>query len=169
MERNIAALVARRQQLESRRTLSERAADGIGGFAGSLFSVYVHAAAFGAWIAINLRLTPFQPFDPSLVMLAMIASVEAIFLSTFVLIMQNRLAALGEKRAELDLQISLLAEHEITRVLQLVSAMAKKMDVPGAENPEFEQLKSDVAPEQVLDRMEALDLQRKPSGPKSGP
>ena len=52
----------------------------------------------------------------------MVASVEAIFLSTFVLITQNRMAAAADKRAELDLQISLLAEHEVTRIVAIVSA-----------------------------------------------
>jgi uncharacterized membrane protein len=77
--------------------------------------ICVHAVIFGGWIVVNLGWTPLPPFDPSFVVLAMVASVEAIFLSTFVLIMQNRLAALADERAELDLQISLLAEHEITR------------------------------------------------------
>ena len=65
--------------------------------------------------------------DPSFVVLAMVASVEAIFLSTFVLISQNRLAAAADKRADLDLQISLLAEHEVTRLVTLVADIANRM------------------------------------------
>jgi uncharacterized membrane protein len=65
----------------------------------------------------NLGLVPGVPaWDSSFVALAMLASVEAIFLSTFVLISQNRMAAAADKRADLDLQISLLAEHEVTRL-----------------------------------------------------
>jgi len=63
----------------------------------------------------------------------MIASVEAIFLSTFILITQNRMAAAADKRAELDLQVSLLAEAEITKLVELVSTIAERMDVPGSE------------------------------------
>jgi uncharacterized membrane protein len=75
--------------------------------------VYLHLAVFGVWILINLGLVPgVGLFDPSFVILAMVAAVEAIFLSTFVLISQNRMAASDAKRAELDLQISLLAEHD---------------------------------------------------------
>ena len=59
----------------------------------------------------------------------MIASVEAIFLSTFVLISQNRMAAAADKRADLDLQISLLAEHEVTKLVTLVSGIADRMGV----------------------------------------
>ena len=72
------------------------------------------------WIFINLGWIPGMPrFDPSFVILAMVASVEAIFLSTFVLISQNRMQFLSEKRAELSLHISLLAEHEVTRSSRL--------------------------------------------------
>jgi uncharacterized membrane protein len=164
VDRNIAALVARRRQYERARTWTERMADAIGGFAGSLASVYVHLAYFGTWVIINLGWTPLKPFDPSFVVLAMVASVEAIFLSTFVLMMQNRLANLAEQRAELDLQISLLSEHEITRLLQIVAAIGEKLSVAVAD-PEFEQLKQDVAPEQVLERMDAAQSEPPPSNP----
>ena len=81
--------------------------------------VYLHIVLFGFWIIVNLSLVPGMPeFDPSLVILAMVASVEAIFLSTFILITQNRMSAAAEKRAELDLQISLLAEHEVRSSLR---------------------------------------------------
>jgi uncharacterized membrane protein len=85
----------------------------------------------------------------------MVASVEAIFLSTFVLITQNRMAAMADKRADLDLQISLLAEHEVTRLITLVTAMAERMGVPAASDPELAELSKDVAPEKVMDKMEA--------------
>lgn len=157
VERNIAALLDRRRRSERSRTREQHVADAIGRFAGSMTSVYVHAVAFGCWIVVNIGLTPLPRFDPSLVILAMVASVEAIFLSTFVLIMQHRLAALSEERAELDLQISLLAEHEITRLLQRVERIADKLAVERPSDPEFEQLKRDVAPEQVLDRLDAFE------------
>ena len=71
--------------------------------------VMIHALLFGAWIVWNLGWIPgLPPFDPTFVVLAMVASVEAIFLSTFVLITQNRMAAMADKRADLDLQVSLL-------------------------------------------------------------
>ena len=82
------------------------------------------------------------------------ASVEAIFLSTFVLITQNRMAALADRRADLDLQVSLLTEHELTRVVTLVTAMAERMGVPESRAPELAELAKDVAPEKVLDRID---------------
>jgi uncharacterized membrane protein len=110
---------------------------------------------FGAWILSNLAVIPGIPqFDPSLVVLAMIASVEAIFLSTFVLISQNRMATLADKRAELDLQISLLAEHEVTKLVAMASAIADRLDVETEVDQELPELKQDVAPEIVLDEIE---------------
>jgi uncharacterized membrane protein len=106
------------------------------------------------WIVANLPAVPWPRFDPSFVKLAMVASVEAIFLSTFVLISQNRLTALSEKRAELDLQVSLLTERRITRLVRLVDAMARKMDLCELCDEEIESLKEDVTPEVVLDRLE---------------
>jgi uncharacterized membrane protein len=94
-------------------------------------------------------------WDESFVVLAMIASVEAIFLSTFVLISQNRMQAAADKRADLDLQISLLAEHEVTKLATLVSAMAERMGIRTEVDEELGEIKQDVAPEAVLDEIEA--------------
>ena len=92
--------------------LQERLAEAITSFAGSMSFVYLHLAIYAAWIVLNLGFIPSVPkFDPSFVILATEASVEAIFLSTFVLISQNRTAAASDKRADLDLHINLLTEH----------------------------------------------------------
>ena len=159
LERNIAALLERRRAEQRQRGLHQRTAAAIARFTGSMTFVYVHLVIFGAWVVINLGWTPLSPFDPSFVVLAMVASVEAIFLSTFVLMSQNRLAAEADRRSDLDLQISLLAEHEITRLVQLVAAIGERIGVPHAGDPELEPLKRDVAPEQVLDRIDAAHRQ----------
>ncbi|WP_456316808.1 DUF1003 domain-containing protein [Teichococcus aestuarii] len=119
--------------------------------------VRLHPPAFyGTWILVNLGLVPGVPkFDPSFVVLAMEASVEAIFLSTFVLISQNRMAAAADKRADLDLQISLLAEHELTKLSELVAEIARRMDIRTQADPELKEVQQDIAPEAVLDEIEA--------------
>jgi uncharacterized membrane protein len=158
VERNIRALVGRREQENRRKSLQERMADSIAAFAGSMTFVYLHVALFGLWIVINMGWLPLiPPFDETLVVLAMFASVEAIFLSTFVLITQNRMAALADKRAELDLQISLLAEHEVTRLITLVTQIANKMGIEASRDPELQELAQDVAPEKVLDKMDETE------------
>ena len=154
VDRNIRALIERRRVQDQKRSTQERIADAITRFTGSMPFVYLHLVVFGLWIIANLPGMPFPKFDPTYVVLAMFASVEAIFLSTFVLITQNRMAAIANARADLDLQISLLAEHEITRLIHLVSAMAERMDIDQARHPELSELKQDVAPEKVLDIIE---------------
>jgi uncharacterized membrane protein len=154
VERNIDVLIERRRKEDAERRLQDRVADRVTRFTGSMLFVYIHLVLFGAWVIVNAGILPLPRFDPSFVILAMFASVEAIFLSTFVLITQNRMAAEAEKRAELDLQISLLAEHEITELIRLVSAMAEKAGIREATKPSLGELKENIAPEKVLDRIE---------------
>lgn len=155
LERNIQALVERRRRERRAGTSEEKLADVITAFTGSMPFVYLHVAIFGFWIVANLHWLPGIPaWDDSFVVLAMIASVEAIFLSTFVLISQNRMAAEAEKRADLDLQISLLAEHELTKVARLLTQIAERLDVEPDAKPELREAARDIAPERVLDKIE---------------
>jgi uncharacterized membrane protein len=154
VERNIEALIERRRREDARRPREERWSDAISAFAGSMRFVYVHLGLLCAYVAINVGLTGIKPFDPTFFLLSTVASVEAIFLSTFVLITQNRMAAIADKRAELDLQISLLAEHEITRAIKLLAEVAERVGAKAAKDPELDELKRDVAPEAVLDQLE---------------
>jgi uncharacterized membrane protein len=156
LERNIRALQLRRESEEKEATVEERIAEAITRFTGSMRFVYLHVALFGFWVVVNLGWVPGVPaWDPSFVGLAMVASVEAIFLSTFVLISQNRMAAAADKRADLDLQISLLAEHEVTRLVTMMSAVADRMGVKTEADGDLEEITQDVAPEAVLDELEA--------------
>jgi uncharacterized membrane protein len=95
-----------------------------------------------------------QHFDPALIKLGVAVSVEAVFLSTFILITQRRMMAEADRRADLNLQISLLAEYEVTRIISMVRGIAKSMDVKEGREPELEDLAKDVAPEQLLATME---------------
>lgn len=158
VHRNIASLVEMRQGEQRKKSLQEKAADLLTRFSGSMVFVYVHAIWFGLWIALNtgcLASNPFDPFPFSL--LTLVVSLEAIFLSTFVLISQNHAGRLADKRADLDLQINLLSEHEITRLLMLMDAVADHLGLDVGEKPEVEELKKDVGAEQVLDEIESRD------------
>jgi uncharacterized membrane protein len=157
LRRNIEALRRRRAEEEANASFEERLAGAITRFAGHMRFVYAHALIYGFWVVANLGWVPgVRPWDPTFVVLAMVASVEAIFLSTFILITQNRMAAAADRRAELDVQIGLLAEAEITKLVELVSQIAEKLDVPGAEEDEVEEMKRRVAPEAVLDAIEEM-------------
>jgi uncharacterized membrane protein len=164
VERNIDALLKRNQLDDKRKTTEEKIADKITRFTGSMRFVYIHLTLFGLWIIWNLGWISLKPFDPTFVVLAMIASVEAIFLSTFVLISQNRMNAQADKRADLNLQVSLLAEHEVTRLITLVTSIAKKMEIAEAYHPEIDELSQDVRPEVVMDTMEKHKTRKEPNG-----
>jgi uncharacterized membrane protein len=155
LQRNIRALTERREREKRESSLQDRIADAITRFAGSMTFVLLHAAVFGFWALVNSGILPILPkWDETFVILGTSASVEAIFLSTFVLISQNRMSAAADKRADLDLQISLLAEHEITKVVALASAIAEKLGIEGGDDPHLAELKQDVAPDAVLDKIE---------------
>jgi uncharacterized membrane protein len=155
LDRNIEALRQRRVREERAASLEERIADAITRFTGTMQFVYIHLALFGFWIVANIHWIPGIPaWDASFVVLAMVASVEAIFLSTFVLITQNRMAAATDKRAELDLQISLLTEHELTKIAALLSDMAKQAGIKSKVEGELQEVQQDVAPDAVLEEIE---------------
>ena len=155
LARNIAAL-RERQRLEAQSaSAQEKLAGAVTAFTGSMTFVYVHLLILIAWISVSTGLVPGAPrFDPTFVILATAASVEAIFLSTFVLISQNRAARAADRRADLDLQINLLAEHEVTRLIKLTAAIADKLGVAESQDPDLRELQRDVAPEAVLDTLE---------------
>lgn len=151
---NIAALTARRATEAREAPLADRIAGQVTHFTGSMRFVTLHLLLFGAWIAINLGWVPGIPrFDPSFVQLAMVASVEAIFLSTFVLIAQNRMQRAADRRADLDLHINLLAEHELSRIGDLLTRMAERLGVD-AEALAFDEIRQLIHPERVLDAID---------------
>ena len=158
---NIEELTARQRMDKQRARFADRLANQITRFTGSMTFVVIHLVFYGLWIAVNSGWLPIvRPFDPTFVVLAMEASVEAIFLSTFVLISQNRMAAAADKRADLDLHVNLLAEHELTKLATVVQQIAEKLGIAAAD-PEFHEIKKDVEPVEVL---EALDARRREQG-----
>ena len=156
LEQNIRLLAERRRRDAKQAPWTDRLADRITCFTGSMLFVAIHLTVFGVWIIWNLWFEP--KFDPSFVVLAMVASVEAIFLSTFVLISQNRAQATADARADLDLHINLLTEHELSKLAALVARIAEKLDL-NPRTPDLEEIEEDVQPERVLD---ALAAQSKP-------
>jgi len=118
--RNVEELGKVEERLAEEPSISQSIAERITGLSGSMLFVWFHVVWFGAWIVINV-IWPFDGFPFSL--LTMIVSLEAIFLSTFVLISQNRQARLADERAKIELQVNVLAEQEITKLMKLVVAM----------------------------------------------
>lgn len=120
---------------------SDNIADVITAFSGSMLYVGLHVFWFSAWIIINLGLIhgikQFDPFPFSL--LTMIVSLEAIFLSSFVLISQNKQAQTADKRAKLDLQINIISERENSKMIQLISDIHHHLKLSKRENRQIKQ------------------------------
>jgi uncharacterized membrane protein len=155
VERNIETMEQHRKEAEEGRTTQDHIADWITHLSGSMVFVYFHVVWFGVWILLNVGFDGLRPFDPfPYGLLTTIVSLEAIFLSTFVLVSQNRQAAIAEQRTELDLQINLLSEYELTRVLLLVDALAERMDVEICDKEELKELEQDVEAATVLHTIE---------------
>jgi uncharacterized membrane protein len=113
------------------RSLGDKICDAIAAFAGSMPFIGLHAVIYTLWILINLRILPILPaFDPfPFMLLSMVVSLETIFLSTFVLMKQNRMSKRADSRNHLDQQINLLAEKEMTMVLQMLRLIGARMGV----------------------------------------
>jgi uncharacterized membrane protein len=157
LERNIRTIIRLRLQAAQERGLQDRVADAITSFAGRMAFLYVHVLWFGTWIALNTGRFGMRPFDPfPYGLLTMTVSLEAIFLATLVLISQNRLGAESERRADLSLQIGLLAEYELTRALQMLDAIQDKLGIENDEDTELADLEMETKPEDVLAEIERV-------------
>ncbi len=165
IERNIRTIIRLRLKADRARGLQDRLSDAITKFSGQMVFVYIHVVWFGAWILVNTGRFGIAPFDPfPYGFLTLVVSLEAIFLSTFVLISQNRLSEGAESRANLNLQIALLTEHEVTRVLQMLDAIQDRMGIDNDEDSELADLEMETKPEDVLAeiaRLQQLALKRK--------
>jgi|SRR6266487_7095380 len=165
IERNIRTIIYLRTKAARERSLQGRIADAITSFSGRMIFAYVHIVWFGLWILLNSGHFGVRVFDPfPYGLLTMIVSLEAIFLSTFVLISQNRLGEETERRADLDLHIGLLTEHELTRVLQMLDAIQEKLNIVDHENSELADLEMETKPEDVLaeiHRLQAIELNKR--------
>jgi len=153
--KNINDLYEHRQEHERQLTASERLANKIAQYTGTTTFLYLNALFFAVWIAANMGAFGITPFDPfPFGMLTTVVSLEAIFLSLFVLLSQNRMQKLTDQQNELDLQVNLLAEHELTRLLVAVDLIAEKMGIELPEEEEREELKSDVEAKELLGEIE---------------
>ena len=134
---------------------SDHTADAITALAGSMLFVFLHVAWFGGWIVWNAGWLGLPVFDePPFGLLTIIVSLEAIFLSTFVLISQNRAARQSDRRSHIDLQLNMLAEQEVTRLIAMVGDIHEKLGIDSGEDDDDE-LKQPVAVEELA---KAVDI-----------
>jgi uncharacterized membrane protein len=133
------------------RTRAERVVDAITGFCGRLSFIYVHVAWFAGWIVWNVVAPDPLRFDKyPFEFLTFTVSLEAILLSTVIMISQNRQGHLDERRNHLELQINLLSEQENTKMLWLLERIAEKVQVDISDDPNVKVLEEATHPEQLL-------------------
>lgn len=156
-QRNIELICKLEESAKQERTRTDLVAEGIANFCGSMTFVWVHVVWFGGWIAINLapRLSHVDPFP--FTFLTLVVSLEAIFLSTFILISQNHDTKVSERRNHLDLQINLLSEQENTKMIAMLQAIAAKVGAEVSEDPHLQALSEETEPEKLVRQIEARE------------
>lgn len=151
-EANIEAVSKLEDEADANRTISDSVAENVADFAGSMTFVWVHVIWFSGWILANTVLGfEFDPFP--FTFLTLIVSLEAIFLSTFILVTQNRQTEISERRNNLDLQVNLLAEQENTRMLYFLEEIAKKVGVDCEDAAFTEELSSKTDPDKLMKQL----------------
>ena len=159
-ERNVRSIIELERAARSKLTVSQRLAQRISTFCGSMPFVWVHVAWFACWITLNV-LPGVRHVDPfPFTFLTLIVSLEAIFLTTFILISQNEETRVSERRNALDLQINLLTEQENTQMLRMLEQIAKKVGVSFDDDPTVSVLEQATRPEKLaaqIDRIEVED------------
>ncbi|MBX7252820.1 MAG: DUF1003 domain-containing protein [Candidatus Promineofilum sp.] len=149
---------------DAKRTFAEVVADKLTLAFGSMIFLVVNVVWFGIWIIINVGLIPgIKPFDPfPFGFLTMVVSLEAIALAIIVLISQNRAAKIADLREEVDLHIDMMAEAELTKLLQLVTRLAEEQGINLSDDRELQEMLEPSDTERLQRALED-DINNKPS------
>jgi uncharacterized membrane protein len=165
---NVLAMHQLEEAAMAKRNGADRVASAIARFCGSMTFVWIHVVIFSAWVGYN-ALPWFHPFDPyPFTFLTLVVSLEAIFLSTFILISQNYDMRVSERRNQLDLQINLLAEQENTKALQILERIAKKVGAHVGDDPQVRALEEATRPEALVEQIEEAYQADTGQPPKNG-
>jgi uncharacterized membrane protein len=148
MLKNVRAVVELERQAIHSLSRIDRLTDTVTSFAGSRAFIVGHLVWFGLWALLNRGASGFDPYPFSL--LNVVVSLEAIILTSFVLMTQNRMASHADRRAHLDLQVNLLAEQELTAILQMLYALCQKAGIRARI--------SDTRVEQLLRETDIIEL-----------
>jgi uncharacterized membrane protein len=151
---------------EALRPRSHREAftDAIGNFAGTLCFVLAQFALFVGWVLVNAGVVPsVSPFDPfPYPLLSAINSLEAVLLTAFVLIKQNRMSMVADRRDHLDLQVNLLTERETTRIIQMLERVSAHLGIEQHYDADSREMGQHIEVEHLVD-----ELDRRMADPKS--
>jgi uncharacterized membrane protein len=154
-------------------TVADRVASFVARFAGSIYFALVHVVLVVAWIGVNS--VPGLPhWDPyPFTLLTMWASLEGVFIASFILIAQNYAMRLSERRAQLDLQVNLLAEQETTKALRMLEDIARKVGVQCGDDPEMaalaEATRLETLARQIDETEKDIDARERGQEPEGSP
>jgi uncharacterized membrane protein len=152
----------------AQRTTADRIAEFVARFCGSITFVWIHTGLFAVWIAWNV-LPDLPRFDPyPFTFLTLCVSLEAIFLSSFILISQNYEMRVSERRSQLDLQINLLAEQENTKALQMLERIARKLGVEEDDEAELRVFEQATRPETLARQIDRAFREQNGQPPAHG-
>jgi len=141
------------------KTRSERIAEKIATFTGSMFFIWLHVTWFTAWILINIHWpgVSFIPLDPfPFTFLTMVVSLEAIFLSAFILMSENRQGRLADRRSRVNLQVDMIAEREITKLMAIVVEIREHLGVRPHPDPELDNMQKATNIEHLTEAAESV-------------
>jgi uncharacterized membrane protein len=148
-------------QVESvEQTRTERIADVITGFFGSMVFIWLHVVWFSLWIIFNLPWWGFEPLDPfPFTFLTMIVSLEAIFLSAFILMSENRQGRLNDRRSRVNLQVDMIAEREITKLMELIMDIYSQLGIKKPVDDELESMQQPTNIDHLTEAAQTAELQ----------
>jgi uncharacterized membrane protein len=156
-EQNVEKVTRLEKEAREQRTATDRLAEKIASFCGSMTFLWVHVIWFGSWILLN-SIPGIPHVDPfPFTFLTLIVSLEAIFLSTFILISQNLDSRISERRSHLDLQLNLLSEQENTKMIHMLHAIAEKVGADLTQDPHLKALSEETQPERLIEQIEARE------------
>jgi uncharacterized membrane protein len=154
-DRGIRAIAQLEREDQESRSFVDRFSTSITRKAGSGTALVVHAVWFLVWVLANLGLFGIEPFDPyPFSLLTTIVSLEAIFLTLFVLISQNRMSHEADRRAELDLQVNLLAEQEDTMILRILHDISSHLGLKGTASKDLAELLKETRLDEISHKLD---------------
>ena len=154
IDRNLQAVLHTERSVQSESTRGQRIAAYVAAFCGTMTFVWIHVVIITLWISYNT--SPWVSVHPDPLpfnFLNFALSIEAVFLSAFILISQNQEARISKQRSHLDLQINLLTEQGNTQMLKMLRSIADKVGAEFEEHPDMQLMEQATQPERLLDQI----------------
>lgn len=149
--RNIESILRMERERQGKQPLAARIASAIAGVCSRGTTLLLHAGFFAAWILLNSTALAFDPYP--FTFLTLLVSLEAIFLSFFIMVVQNNSSQMNERRHHLDLQINLLNEREMTVMLRLLGKIADRLEISDDDQREVRKFAYNTDPHAVLEQI----------------